>query len=44
MRKSEGDSMNEKTELEKAWDNLIIAIAQSLKIDKFLDWILKKMK
>lgn len=35
--------MEDKTELDKVWDNLIIAIAETLKIDKFLDWLLSKI-
>lgn len=31
-------------DLEKAWNELLVAVVQSLKIDKFLDWLVSKLK
>lgn len=30
------------TELQKAWENFILTVAQELGIIKFLNWIIKK--
>lgn len=31
-------------ELEKAWNELIKEVGQALKIDKFLDWLTRKLE
>ncbi len=33
-----------KTELDHAWNKLIMAIICNLKIDKFVEWLAKKLK
>lgn len=35
--------MNEKTELQKAWESFILTVAQELGIIRFLNWIIKNL-
>lgn len=34
--------MNKKTELQKSWEEFILAVAEELRIIKLLNWITKK--
>ncbi|MBO0563108.1 hypothetical protein EXQ39_06750 [Clostridium botulinum] len=38
-----GGNIMGKTELQKAWEEFILAVAKELRIIKFLNWIIKKI-
>ncbi|WP_278287295.1 hypothetical protein [Caloranaerobacter ferrireducens] len=36
--------MNEREKLKEAWENYILALGKSLRLDKFLNWVIKKLE